>query len=149
MAVRLRRFIPAAPEEFLEGPLGEWVVITLLCALFIAIAGAVLPKRLTEKRYGKALVICTGLLLGFGLYKAKDIYNFNLESFGFMSIWLIAVLLGMVAFGLFRYGMKPDIAFALTYCVMFLSFSLIAPSLFDSIADSLPFLNSVFFICFR
>jgi len=126
----------------------EWVTIILICALFICICGAVLPKRLTERRYGKALVICTGLLLGVGLYMAKDLYNFNFESFGFMSIWLIAVLCGMVAFGLFRYGMKPDIAFALTYCVMFLSFSLIAPSLFDAIADSFPFLNSVFFICF-
>ncbi|MBW1856258.1 MAG: hypothetical protein JRJ00_16595 [Deltaproteobacteria bacterium] len=148
MAVRLRRFIPAAPEEFLQGPLGEWVIIILLVALFIAISGAVLPKRLTERRYGKALVICTGLLLGVGLYMAKDLYNFNFESFGFMSIWLIAVLLGMVAFGLFRYGMKPDIAFALTYCVLFLSFSLIAPSLLDSIAQSFPLLNGVFFICF-
>jgi len=148
MAVRLRRFIPAAPEEFLQGAFGEWVTIILICAFFVAVCGAVLPKRLTEKRYGKALVICTGLLLGVGLYMAKDLYNFNLESFGFMSIWLIAVLCGMVAFGLFRYGMKPDIAFALTYCVMFLSFSLITPSLFDSIAESFPFLNSVFFICF-
>ena len=148
MAITLRRFMPYAPEEFLEGRFGEWVIIILLCALFIAITGAVLPKRLTEHRYGKALVVCTGLVLGIGLYMAKDIYNFNFESFGFLAIWIIAVLLGLVTFGLFRMGMRPDISFALTYCIMYLSFSLITPSLFDSIAESFPFLNGVFLLCF-
>jgi len=145
MAVHLRRFIPYAPEKLLEGPVGDWIIIILLCGLFIAIAGAVLPKRLTENRAGKALTIFIGLILGIGLYMAKGIYNFNFESFGFLGIWLIVVLCGMVTFGLFKFGMRPDIAFALTYCVIFLSFSLITPSLFDSIAESFPFLNLIFF----
>ncbi|MFC1591680.1 hypothetical protein ACFL43_04075 [Thermodesulfobacteriota bacterium] len=148
MAISLRRFIPAAPEDFLEGSIGEWVVIILLCCLFIALCGAVLPKRLTENRYGKPLIVSLGLILGVGLYMSKDIYNFNFESFGFVSIWLIIVLVGFVTFGLFRYGMRIDTAFAMTYCVIYLSFAMITPSLFDSIADSFPIMNMIFLLTF-
>jgi hypothetical protein len=148
MAIHLRRFLPAAPEEFLEGPIGEWVIIILLCGLFIAICGAVLPKRLTEKRYGKALVVFLGLILGAGLYMAKDLYNFNFESFGFAAIWIIIFLVGLVSFGLFRFGMRIDTAFALTYCVMYLSFAMLTPNLFDSIADSFPLINLITLIAF-
>lgn len=107
-----------------------------------------MPKRLTEKRYGKALVVTLGLILGIALYMSKDLYNFNFESFGFVSIWLLIVLVGLVTFGLFRYGMRIDTAFALTYCVIYLSFSMLTPSLFDSIADSFPLLNLIFLIVF-
>lgn len=148
MAISLRRFIPAAPEEFLEGPIGEWVIIILLCGLFIAVCGAVLPKRLIEKRYGKALVVFLGLILGVGLYMSKDMYNFNFESFGFVAIWIIIFLVGLVTFTLFRWGMKIDTAFALTYCVMYLTFAMLTPSLYDSIADSFPLMNLIFLIVF-
>ena len=73
MRVSLRNFMPVDPHELLSGTYGEWVKIILFCGLFIALAGAVLPKRLTEKRYGKALTVFTGLILGLGLYTAQNL----------------------------------------------------------------------------
>jgi len=148
MAVSLRRFTPIDPHDLITGVLGEWLQIILFCGLFIAIAGAVLPKRLTEKRYGKALVVFTGLILGIGLYMAKNIYNFNFESFGFLAIWLIVILTGFVAYGLMRMGMRGDIALSLTYIVIFLTFFLMTPTLYDSIATSFPLLNGIFILAF-
>ena len=140
----MRRFIPFQPNEIINGTYGEWIILILLCGLFIAIAGAVLPKRLTEKRYGKALVVFTGLILGFGLYMAKDLYNFNLESFGFLAIMLIIIVAAFVTYGLIRMGMNKALATSLTYCLVFLTFFLMTPSIFDSIAQSLPILNLIF-----
>ena len=148
MAVSLRKFMPVDPHELLSGTYGEWVKIILFCGLFIALAGAVLPKRLTEKRYGKALTVFTGLILGLGLYTAQNLYNFNFESFGFLAIWLIVILTAFVTFGLMRMGMRKDIALSLTYCVMFLTFFLMTPSIYDSIAGSFPILNLAFLLAF-
>jgi len=140
--------MPVDPHELLSGTYGEWVKIILFCGLFIALAGAVLPKRLTEKRYGKALTVFTGLILGLGLYTAQNLYNFNFESFGFLAIWLIVILTAFVTFGLMRMGMRKDIALSLTYCVMFLTFFLMTPSIYDSIAGSFPILNLAFLLAF-
>jgi len=148
MRVSLRKFMPIDPHELLSGTYGEWVKIILFCGLFIAITGAVLPKRLTEKRYGKAVTVFTGLILGLGLYTAQNLYNFNFESFGFLAIWLIVIITAFVTFGLMRMGMRKDIALSLTYCVMFLTFYLMTPSIYDSIAESLPILNLAFLLAF-
>jgi hypothetical protein len=144
----LRKFMPVDPHELLSGTYGEWVKIILFCGLFIALAGAVLPKRLTEKRYGKAVTVFTGLIFGIGLYTAQNLYNFNFESFGFLAIWLIVILTAFVTFGLMRMGMRKDIALSLTYCVMFLTFFLMTPSIYDSIAESFPILNLAFLLAF-
>ncbi|MCG8571070.1 MAG: hypothetical protein MJB14_13095, partial [Spirochaetes bacterium] len=148
MAVALRNFIPIQPEEILNGPFGDWLLLIILAGLLIAICGAVLPKKLVEKRYGKSIVIFTGLILGIGLFKAKDIYNFNLESFGFMAIWLIILVMGFVIYGLSKIGIPKDISLALTYCITFLSFFLLSPSLFDAISESFPLVNLIFIILF-
>ena len=148
MAVSLREFIPFRPDEILSGPYADWALLILFCGLFIAIAGAVLPKHLSEKRYGKAVVVFAGIILGIGLFKAKEIYHFNLESFGFFAIWLIIILMGFVAYGLIKMGMAKGNAIALTYCVIFLSFFFLSPSLFDSISASFPLINLIFIILF-
>jgi hypothetical protein len=148
MSTTLRKFIPFQPEEILNGPFGDWLLLIIFCGLFIAVAGAVLPRHLTDKKYGKAVVIFTGLILGIGLFKAKDIYNFNLESFGFMAIWLIILIMGFVIYGLTKMGMAKTTAIFATYCVMFLSFFLLSPSLFDAISESFPLINLIFFILF-
>ena len=139
---------PIDPRELLTGTYGEWFLITLLCGLFIAIAGAVLPKHLTEKRYGKALVVCVGLILGGGLYLAKDLYNFSLESFGFLAFGIIIIIAAAVTFGLTRIGFSKSTAIGLSYCLVFLTFAMMQPSIFDSIAETLPILNLIFYLMF-
>lgn len=141
MSFSIRRMIPVEPQELLHGPMAEWVQLILLCAIFIAVSGAVLPKRLTQNRYGKGLVVSLGLMLGVGLFLAKDIIKFNFESFGFLAAFIIILLTAFVTFGLARMGMRKDIAVSLTYCIMFLSFSIITPTLFDTITEAFPFLN--------
>ncbi len=148
MALTLRRFIPFQPEEILTGPYGDWILLILLCGLFIAVSGAVLPRHLVEKRYGKAVVIFTGLMLGIGLFKAKEIYNFNLEAFGFLAIWLLIIVMGFVIYGLTKMGMAKTTALSVSYVIIFLSFFLLTPSLFDSIAESFPLVNLIFIILF-
>ncbi|MFC1813663.1 hypothetical protein ACFL03_13345 [Thermodesulfobacteriota bacterium] len=140
--------MPVEPTELLRGPVGEWVIVILLCALFIAIAGVTLPASLTEKRYGKALITIVGLILGVGLYMAKDLYNFNLESFGFLAIALIIIVAMFVTYGLIKKGASKTVASAVTYCLMFLTFFLMTPSIFDSFAKSFPLLNLFFFLAF-
>ena len=146
MAVELRHIMtsPVNPGDILKGSYGEWITLALFCILFIAVAGAVLPKHLTEKRYGKAITIILGIILGLGLYITKDVFHFNFESFGFMAIWIILILAFMLLFGLFKMGTRKDLAIAATYCIMFLSFSLLTPSLFDAISESFPLINLVF-----
>lgn len=148
MAVSLRKYAPIDPGEMLSGNLGEWIIITLLCGLFIAIFGAVLPKHLTEMRYGKALVTFLGLIFGLGLYLAKDLYHFDLESFGFLAFGLMIVIAVIVTFGLTRIGASKPTAIALSYCLVFLTFVMREPSLFDSIAETLPILNLIFYLMF-
>lgn len=148
MAISLRKFVPFNPEQILAGPYGDWIILVLFCGLFVAVAGAVLPKHLTEKRYGKAVVTFVGIILGIGLFKAKEIYHFNLESFGFLAIGLIIILMGFVAYGLIKLGMSSGNAIALTYCVMFLSFFFLSPSLFDAISAAFPLMNFIFIVLF-
>lgn len=148
MSIALRRFMPYEPLEFLKGPIGEWVTLILLCGLFIAVAGAVLPKRLTERRSGKAVTVFLGLIMGIGLYSSRKLFNFNFESFGFLAIWIIVLLMIMATYGLAKLGMSKDIAVSLTYCITFMTFYIMSPSLFDAFADSLPILNGIFFLAF-
>ncbi len=144
----LRKLVPWKPDDILNGPYGDWITIILLSALFIAVAGIALPKHLTEKRYGKALVTIVGIMLGLATYKSMDMYNFSFESFGFLAIWIMLIIMGLVFFGLAKMGFRPDLAFALTYCVMFLTFWFMTPSLYDAISESLPLLNGIFLAAF-
>jgi len=148
MAVYLRQFIPWKPDDIIHGPYGDWIILILLCGMFIAIAGAVLPKRLTEKRYGKALVVFAGLILGIGLFSARKVYKFNFESFGFIAIWLILLMMVMIVYGLTKVGMNKTTAAPLTYCVIFLSFFMLSPSIFDTISQTMPLLNGIFIFSF-
>jgi hypothetical protein len=145
----LRQLIPHSPSEILSGPLGEWVTIILLSALFVAIAGAALPKRLTESKTGKSLVTILGIFLGVALYQARDLLNFNYESFGFFSIGLIIVVAFMTMYGLTKFGFKNKrLAFALSYTIIYLTFAMIAPSLYDSFAESISVINGLLAILF-
>ena len=148
MSLRLRRFVPVEPFELLRGPYGEWVTLILLCGLFIAVAGAVLPQRLTERRSGKAVTVFVGLIMGIGLYSSRRLFNFNFESFGFLAIFIIVLLMIMATYGLAKLGMGKDVALSLTYCITFLTFFVMSPSLFDTFADTLPILNGIFFLAF-
>ena len=148
MAVRLRSFVPFSPMEYLQGAAGEWFFLILFTVFFMAIAGAVLPKRLTEHRFGKALVISIGLILGAGLFRSRDIFHFNLEPFGFLGIGFVVLVMGIITFGLARIGMRKDMAIAFSYCLMFLTFRMVSPSLYDAIAESLPILNLIFLVTF-
>ena len=140
MAASLRPFDPFTylkPFDIL-GKYSEWIELILYCVMFIAIAGVALPKNLTNRRFGRPLVTAVGLVLGIGLYRAKDLFNFSFESFAFMGIWMIIILFGVLFFGMMK-GLKvrPDIAFALTYCTIFISFLAIRPTLFDAVAQFL------------
>ena len=148
MPIRLRKFLPYEPLELLKGPIGEWVVLILLCGLFIAIAGAVLPKRFTEGRYGKAVTIIVGLILGVGLFMTRKLYNFNFESFGFLAIFIIIILMFLVTYGLLKMHFNNDMAIGISYCMIFLTFYIMSPSLFDTFANTLPILNGIFFLTF-
>ena len=134
--------------DYLQGNLGEWFFLILFSVLFMAIAGIVLPKRLTEHRFGKTLVVSLGLLLGLGLFSARKIFHFNFESFGFLGLGIVIFLLGIVTFGLARIGMRKDLAISFSYCMMFLTFRMVSPSLYDAIAESLPILNLLFVLTF-
>lgn len=144
----VKKFHPVSPRGNLNGPYGDWILLMIFCGLFMAVSGAVLPRQLVDKRYGKGVVVCTGLILGIGLFKAKEIYNFNLESFGFLAIWLIIVILGFVIYGLIKIGVAKDTAVSMSYCIMFLSFFLLSPSMFDAIAESFPLVNLIFVVLF-
>lgn len=148
MTFTLRRFGPIEPLELLRGSYGEWITLILLCGLFIAVAGAVLPQRLTERRSGKAVTIFVGLIMGIGLYSSRKLFNFNFESFGFLAIFIIVLLMIMATYGLAKLGMSKDVAAPLTYCITFMTFFIMSPSLFDTFAESLPILNGIFFLAF-
>ena len=73
------------PTELLQGAAGDWFLIILLTCIYKATAGATLPKHLVQSRYGKTLIVSTGLLLAFGLYTARDQLRFNLERVTIIS----------------------------------------------------------------
>ncbi len=136
--------------RFLDNLIGtNNIFLFVFISLFIGLSGAVLPKHLTENnRYGKTVVVFCGIILGIGLFKAKDIYNFNPESLGFMAIWLIVFIMGLVVYGLSKMGMSKGTAISVTYCIMFLSFFLLSPSLFDAISEAFPLVNLIFIVLF-
>lgn len=148
MDIQLRRFIPIDPKELLSGTYGEWIILIMLCALFIALAGATLPERLTRSRTGKALYTIIGLILGLGLFMTRRIFNFNLESFGFLAIWLIIILAAFVTYGLAKAGMRKDLAVTFSYCLMFMTFYMLTPSLVDVISNRIPLLYGLLWIAF-
>lgn len=151
MAIRLRRFVPFSPEDFLaeNSEWFPWVRLILYCALFITLVMAFFPKSLKDHNDRKRISIVLGLILGIGLFTAEKVLKFSFASFAFMSIWMIIFLVGLVAFGIFRSGMKnPFDAFALTYVLMYLSFVTVQDTLFDAIAGSITWINGVLFVCF-
>lgn len=148
MPLTLRTFTPYSPSELLNGKTGEWIILALFVVLFIAISGAVLPRRLTGGRFGKALIITLGSILGLGLFKARHLFHFNFESFGFLAIALIILLLSFVTYGMMRIGFRKDISIALSYCLMYLTFALVTPSLYDAFAEHIPILNGIFLLGF-
>lgn len=150
MAPGLRSFDLIDPNQFLQGNLGEWVKVILFVGLFIALVNAVftLLPQFKNNPYRNKLAMFLGLILGLGLYTAQRLYNFNFQSFGFISIWFIIFLIGIVSVGLFRMGMDLGKAVALSYCVIYLSFLAISPSLFDAISTFFPLLNIVLLLVF-
>ena len=148
MALQLRRFMPVDPKEFLSGAYGEWIILIMFCALFIALAGAVLPERLTKSKTGKALYVIVGLILGLGLFMTRKVFNFNLESFGFLAIWLIIILAAFVTYGLAKVGMRKDLAITFSYCLMFMTFYMLTPSMVDVISDRIPWLYTLLVAAF-
>ncbi len=148
MTFQLRRIAPIDPKELLGGTYGEWIILIMLCSLFIALAGAVLPERLTRSKTGKALYIIVGLILGIGLFMTRKVFNFNLESFGFLAIWLIIILAAFVTYGLAKVGMRKDLAVTFSYCLMFMTFYILTPSMVDTISDRFPLLYFVLLIAF-
>jgi len=148
MSISLRTFEPVMPSELLNGVYGEWIIMGLLSFFFIAVAGVTLPKHLTNRKYSKPLIVTIGLILGIGLYKAIDIYNFNFESFGFAAIFILIIIVSFIVYGIVKSQLRKDLAITVSYCIMFLTFFLMTPSLFDSISKSLPILNGIFILCF-
>jgi hypothetical protein len=140
--------MPISPKELLAGAYGEWIILIMLCGLFIALSGAVLPERLTRSRQGKALYTIVGLILGLGLFASRKLFNFNLESFGFLAIWLIIILAMFVTYGLAKTGMRKDLAFTFSYCLMFMTFYMLTPSMVDVISEKVPLLYFILLIAF-
>lgn len=139
------------PTELLQGAAGDWFLIILLTCIYMATAGATLPKHLVQSRYGKTLITATGLLLAFGLYTARDQLRFNLESFGFLAVGLLAIIAFMVIFGLAKVGLFSNhkaASFALAYSIIYTSFAAITPSLYDMIAEFFPLLNGLLLLLF-
>ena len=101
-----------------------------------------------DNHYAKKLAFFLGLILGVGLFMAEKHLNFNIESFSFMSVWFIVILFGLLAFGMFRTGMGSKQAFGVSYCIIFLSFIVITPTLYDSIILALPFLSVFLWLMF-
>ena len=148
MPVSLRSFHPIEPKFILSHAWGEWVLLILFCGLFIALASAILPKRLTEGNAGKAICIILGIMMGIGLFMMRSLYHFNLESFGMLAVGLIIILAVFVTYGLTKFGMSKTTAVALTYCLVFLTFVMPEPSIFDAFAETLPILNLLFYVAF-
>ena len=147
--VQLRHLMPYSPSELLSGTLGEWITIILISVLFIAIAGAALPKRLTESKTGKSLLVTLGLFLGVALYQVKDTLHFNLESFGFVAFGLLIIIAFIVTYGVTKLGLQNKrLAFAISYSIIYLTFALITPSLLDTFAASIPILNGILALLF-
>ena len=148
ISLRSNQFID--PRHLFEGNLGSWIRLILYCGLFITLVNSVFSylPQFRDNPYAKKLGTFLGFILGIGLFLAEKIFNFNFESFAFLGIWFVIILFGIVAFGLFRAGMSADKATALAYCVIYLSFLAISPSLFDSINNFFPLLNLILFLLF-
>lgn len=148
MVVSVRSFDPIEPSFLLTHAWGEWVILILFCGLFIALSVAILPRRLTEGNAGKAITIILGIMIGTGLFMMRSLYHFNLESFGMLAVGLIVILAVFVTYGLTKFGMSKTTAIALTYCLIFLTFVMPEPSIFDAFAETLPILNLLFYVAF-
>jgi len=140
--------MPYSPMELMTGPVGEWISLIVVTAMFIALAYATLPKHLSQNKKGKALAVTVGLIMGLGLYMVKRTFNFTFESFGLFAIFIIIFIMSLILYNLLKQQFSKEISVCLTYSVIFLSFFMISPSLFDAFSYSFPLLNGILFLTF-
>jgi hypothetical protein len=144
----LRSFAPQTIEEILTGPYGDWIIWTTLTIAFIAIVGAAAPKHFTEGKFGRAFVVAFGLILTIGLKLAEEHYHFSIESFAFIALAFLVIILSIMTFSLAKFGLRKDVAAPLTYAIMYGSFFFVAPSLFDAFARGFPPVNGLGMLLF-
>jgi len=111
--------------------------------IFFGVAKVTLGKRF-EGRGGRAIIIGIGLALSMGFLLMEKSLNFSLRSFGPLAVGIILLLVGFVLYGLLlSLGFNHTNSLCLAYIIDYLSLRLVAPNIFDWIANTAPFINGI------
>jgi hypothetical protein len=127
---------------------GQFIDGIIFFSIFLGISRVAFAKRFPGKP-GTAISVAFSFALTIGLLVVEDQFNFSLRSFGGLAIGVIFLITGFFMVTLARSaGLSPITAFALTYCLIYLSVSSMLPNLLDFIATRAPWLNGVLGIVF-
>ena len=121
------------------------LIIDAIIAFFIffGIAKVTLGNRF-EGRGGKAIIIGVGLGLSTGFLLMERTLNFSLRSFGPLAVAIILILVGFVFYNLLlSLGFNHTNSICLAYIIDYLSLKLVSPTIFDWIAQTVPFINGI------
>lgn len=125
--------------------------VVVYCTIFIALAHVVFLRRFPG-RAGKAMATTIGLALGISLAVAGQQYGFSLRAAGPLAVLLLLLLVGFLIFHtLLHIQVSWTLAVPLTYVIMYLFLRAMSPALFDTVAQTVPFISLLsvlmFLIC--
>lgn len=130
-------------------PFKELLQLVILFVFFFGVVYVNLPRIYTEHPKGKFVVIAIASILALGLFYAKPYVNFFFESFAIIGFILIITVMFLMMFNLVRqFNADKSIAFTFSYSLIFVSFLILSPSLFDTLEKTIPSLVSILSILF-
>ena len=125
--------------------------VVVYCTIFIALSHVVFLRRFPG-RAGKAMATTIGLALGISLAVAGQQYGFSLRAAGPIAVLLLLLLVGfLILHTLLHIQVSWTLAVPLTYVIMYLFLRAMSPALFDTVAQTVPFISLLsvlmFLIC--
>lgn len=125
--------------------------MVIYCALFIALAHAVLASRFSG-RPGKVMSVVVGIALGVSLVLVEQQFGWTLRHASPFAALLALLLVGFILLQtLIRIQVPWALAVPLTYVIVYLFIRAISPEMMSAIADHLPFIHLLtalmFLIC--
>ncbi|MCX7015817.1 MAG: hypothetical protein NTW86_25235 [Candidatus Sumerlaeota bacterium] len=128
--------------SFLYDKYGTVIDLLVYTLIFVGAAQASLGRRFPGNS-GRAMSLGAGLALALGMMLAERQWGFNLASFGPAAAGMLALVMGIVIYGLLRYvGMSRSRSAAAAGLMIFLALLMVAPGLFDWLHVAAPPLDA-------
>ena len=123
----------------------DWILSFIF---FLGITSVVI-KRMFPGNAGTAVSVSISLILSTGYSLLARSMNISLASFGPLAVFILIFFVGTILYSLLRHiGAAKTTALAGSYVLMYLSFKMVSPGIFDWIAGASSLLNGALLLGF-